>query len=1033
MQVRLFGELEAIADGVPMPVRGAKQRALLALLALQRGRPVSADRLIDVLWGDGQAANPANALQAQIGQLRRTFGAAAILTSEAGYALAVGPDDVDVVRFGQLVAEGRRLAGDGEAALASATLSEALGLRRGEPLAEFADAGFADAERAHLDELTLVAIEARAGADLMLGRHQELVGELEPLCRRHPLREHLWELHILALYRAGRQAEALRAYTEVRDRLVGELGIDPGPALRELQARILAQDPSLAPASVPASPAPVPAAAPPASGGNLRARLTRFVGRDAELAQLREAVRSSRLVTLTGPGGAGKTRLAVEAAAVLSADHRDGAWLVELAGVAGPDGVAVAASTALGAGAAAVPGAQPAGSTTDLIVRYLAGRSLVVVLDNCEHVIGEAATLADTLTGAVPGLRLIATSREPLGVPGEVLVPVGGLAPLAAAELFVDRARAVRPGFAPDGPHGPASAVIEDICQRLDGLPLAVELAAARLRALPLVTLAERLEDRFRLLSHGARTALPRQQTLRAVVDWSYDLLFEDERRLFSRLATFTGGCALTAAEAVCADDQVPAGEILDVLSRLVDKSLVIVPGDEGEARFSQLQTLWQYGRDRLTESGEADTMRARHGAYYRQLAEQAHQGLRGAAGPMWRDRLLTESGNLRAALDWYIATGDADGALSLASGMAWLWFINADFLEGARWLGAALGAEGPRRPEVEATTRLWHGYCVGMSTDPAAGVIECEEAVAVLRDNDDRIRLAEALVVWATVLGFAHRFDRSLDALAEARELLEPADHGWLLAVHDLIVAWNLVSVGRLEDAEPVARSSLERFDAAGEVLVVVSPLNALASIAEARGDLEAASAAYEALVQQCRATGQPLQLPFSLVALAALRARQGDDAAADGLYAEALDCNFNPWVSADAMIGQAAVARRRGDLPRSRALLDAAARHYRHIDLPAGPPRVLAGLAWWALATGQLQKATVFAADAAEGASASGDPATQLLAETAVAAVNAIADPTPHHIEAFVALAQRRAYGPAYRSLTDEPDVAALAARLG
>jgi predicted ATPase/DNA-binding SARP family transcriptional activator len=1030
MQVRLFGELEAVADGVPVPVRGAKQRALLALLALQRGRPVSADRLIEVLWGDGQAANPANALQAQIGQLRRAFGAAAILTSEAGYALAVGPDDVDVVRFGQLVAEGRRLAGDGEAALASAALGEALGLRRGEPLAEFADAGFADAERAHLDELTLVAVEARAGADLMLGRHGELAGELEPLCRQHPLRERLWELHILALYRAGRQAEALCAYTEVRDRLVGELGIDPGPALRELQARILAQDPSLAPASAPAGPAPVSAAAaPPTSAGNLRARLSRFVGRDAELTQLRAAVRSSRLVTLTGPGGAGKTRLAVEAAAALGEDHRDGAWLVELAGVAGPDGVAAAAATALGAGVAAVPGAQPAGSTTDLIVRYLAGRSPVVVLDNCEHVIGEAATLADTLTGAVPGLRLIATSREPLGVPGEVLVPVGGLAPLAAVELFVDRARAVRPGFLPDGSAGD---VIEDICRRLDGLPLAVELAAARLRALPLATLAERLSDRFRLLSHGARTALPRQQTLRAVVDWSYDLLFEDERRLFARLAAFTGGCGLTAAEAVCADSQVPAGEILDVLSRLVDKSLVIAPGDEGEARFSQLQTLWQYGRDRLTESGEADTMRTRHGAYYRQLAEQAHQGLRGAAGPMWRDRLVIESGNLQAALDWYIATGDADAALSLGSGLAWLWFITGDFLQGARWLAAALGAEGPRRPEVDATARLWHGYCVGMSTDPAAGVIECEEAVAVLRDGDDRVRLAEALVIYATVLGFAHHFDRSLDALGEARDLLEPAGHGWLLAVHDLIVAWNLVSQGRLEDAEPVARSSLERFDAAGEVLVVVSPLNALASIAEARGDLEAASAAYEALVERCRATGQPLQVPFSLVALAALRARQGDDAAADSLYTEAIDCSSNPWVSADAMIGQAAVARRLGALPRSRALLDAAARHYQHIDLPAGPPRVLAGLAWWALATDHLQDAAVFAADAADGASASEDPATQLLAETAVAAVNAIADPTRHHAEAFVALARRRAHGPAYRSLTDEPDVAALAARL-
>src|ERR1022692_5090021 len=293
MQVQLFGELEAVAEGVPVPVRGAKQRALLALLALQRGRPVSADRLIDVLWGDGQAANPANALQAQIGQLRRTFGAAAILTSEAGYALAVGPDDVDVVRFGQLVTEGRRLAGDGEAALASATLGEALGLRRGEPLAEFADAGFADVERAQLDELTLVAVEARAGADLMLGRHGELAGELEALCRQHPLRERLWELHILALYRAGRQAQALRAYTEVRDRLVDELGIDPGSALRDLEARILVQDPSLDAAG----PAPFRAVAAPASPGNVRERLSSFVGRGAELEQLSETVRSSRLVT----------------------------------------------------------------------------------------------------------------------------------------------------------------------------------------------------------------------------------------------------------------------------------------------------------------------------------------------------------------------------------------------------------------------------------------------------------------------------------------------------------------------------------------------------------------------------------------------------------------------------------------------------------------------------------------------------------------------------------------------------------------
>ena len=245
MEVRLFGELEVLAGGVPVPVRGAKLRTLLAVLALQRGQPVSADRLIDVLWGGGQAANPANALQAQIGQLRRILGAAAIATSEAGYALAAGPGEVDVVRFEQLVTEGRRLAAGGALAAAAATLGEALGLRRGEPLAEFTDAGFFAAERARLDELALVATESRAGADLGLGRHADLAGELAVLCREHPLRERLWELLILALYRSGRQAEALRAYAEVRDHLAGELGLDPGPALRELQARILAQDPSL--------------------------------------------------------------------------------------------------------------------------------------------------------------------------------------------------------------------------------------------------------------------------------------------------------------------------------------------------------------------------------------------------------------------------------------------------------------------------------------------------------------------------------------------------------------------------------------------------------------------------------------------------------------------------------------------------------------------------------------------------------------------------------------------------------------------
>ena len=1028
MRVRLFGELEAEHAGVPVPVRGAKQRALLALLALRPGQPVSADRLIDVLWGDGQAAHPANALQAQIGQLRRTLGPAAILTTEAGDALDAGPDDVDVVRFEQLAAQGRHLFEEGETALASTTLSEALRLRRGEPLADFTYAGFFDAERTRLDELILVAIETRVEADLMLGRHGELVGELEALCRAHPLRERLWELLMLALYRAGRQAEALRAYTEARDRLVDELGIDPGPALRELEARILAQDPSLA-AAGPAGLEAVPA---PMATGNLREPLSSFVGRTAELQELSEAVRASRLVTLIGPGGVGKTRLAVEAAATLRQEHRDGAWLVEFASVTEPDGVAPAVAGALGAAVAGLVGPPSPASTVELIVRYLAGRSLVVVFDNCEHVIDQTAALAETLAGTVPGLRLIATSREPLGVPGEVLVPVGPLALPAAAELFADRARAVRPGFTADGHTRP---VIDDICRRLDGLPLAVELAAARLRSLTLATLAERLDDRFRLLTVGARTALPRQQTLRAVVDWSYDLLFEDERRLFARLSVFVGGCGLDAAEAVCADDQVPAGEVLDVLSRLVDKSLVAAPNAGRDARFIQLQTLWQYGRDRLDESGEVDAMCARHAAYYRQMAQDAHEGLRGATGPMWRERLTSELGNLRAALDWFIARGDADAALSLASGMAWLWFINSDVVEGARWLGDALGATGSRRPELAATAQVWHGYFVCMAFSPAAGVPECDAALAALRTSDDRARRAEALLFCATVLMRAQEPERSLDALSEAHDLLEPGVHGWLLAVHDWIVAWNLTLLGQFDNAEQAAQSSVERFDTQGDVWLSVDPLNILAGIAAARGDLDGASATYEALLERCRAAGQRSFVLFILLRLAALRAKQGNDAAADGLYDEAIACSFNPSVSADVMVGQAAVARRLGDLARARALLDAAGTYYRNVGHPAGQTGVLAGLAWWALSAGKADDAMVFAADACQAAAASGDPAVQLLADTAVAAVRALADPTRPNAEAFIALAQQRAQSLPYGSLTsftDEPDVAALAARL-
>jgi LuxR family transcriptional regulator, maltose regulon positive regulatory protein len=487
VEVRLFGELEAVRDGMAVPVRGTKQRALLALLALHCGEPVSADRLIDVLWGDGQAANPANALQAQISQLRRTIGAGAIVTTKVGYALAIGPGDVDVIRFEQLVAKGRRLSQAGEAALASAALGEALGLRRGEPLAEFAYAGFADAERARLDELALVAVEARAGADLDLGRHADVVGELEAACRRHPLRERLWELLIVSLYRSGRQAEALRAYTAIRDRLVDELGIDPGRGLRELQARILAQDPSLAAVRPPPVQAMAGPVVPLAVAGNLTEQLSGLAARDAEMTkQRKEEILSapaalletkfyvprprrglvlrprlserldrgaaSNLMLVSAPAGFGKTTLLTEwlaAGPAAPADERLTAWLSLDRGDNHPASfwayvIAALRTVAAGIGESALAllqAGQPAAAEAVLTallndLAAIAG-DIVLVLDDY-HVIDAPSVqdgMAFLLDHLPPGLHLVIASRADPALPLARLRARGDLAEIRAAEL----------------------------------------------------------------------------------------------------------------------------------------------------------------------------------------------------------------------------------------------------------------------------------------------------------------------------------------------------------------------------------------------------------------------------------------------------------------------------------------------------------------------------------------------------------------------------------------------------------------------
>jgi len=1024
VEVRLLGTLEVLDDtGGTVPVSGAKLRSLLAALALRPGQAVSAELLVEELWGEEAKATAANSLQGLVSKLRRALPADVVLTRVPGYVLDIGAEATDIGRFERLATDGRKALAAGDTAAAATTLRKALQLWRGPTLAEFVYEEFAQGVIVRLGEERASVLEDRIDADLACGRHAELVAELEAAVADAPLRERLRGQLMLALYGSGRQADALRQFQEARSVLGEELGLEPGPELRRLEAAMLAQDADLDP--------PAPAAPAPRLTGNLPATLSAFVGRREELVSVREQVRAARLITLTGPGGAGKTRLALEVATAAAVEFMHGAWLVELAGVSDPAGVVPAAAAAVGV--RQVPGPPPgdgSGSAVDAIAAHLAGRSLLIVLDNCEHVIEQAAAVSEALLQQVPGLRILATSREPLGVAGEAVVTVGPMLLDDGVLLFVQRARAARPAIELDAA---GSGMAEGLVHRLDAMPLAIELAAARLRGLPLEEIAARLDDRFQILTSGPRTAPARHQTLRAVVDWSYDLLFSDEQRLFARLAPFVGTFSLGAAEAICADEVLAASDVFDVLMRLVDKSLVIAHAEAGpDARYSQLQTLREYGWGRLQESGERDVTRARHARYYRRLAEGAREGLRGATGPACRARLSEELGNLRAALDWHIGRPDAEGAMSLASGMAWLWFLNNDFREGARWMQDALATAGSAPGEVREVARAWHGYFVATSSSPAAGAVVCEAAAKGLSTSADLVSRAEALLLFGVVLAHARRFTQSLEVLAEAGEVLEQTGHEWLVGVHDVLAAFTLAELGRLDEAEAAARSGLAHLDATGEVQFSVDALSMLADIAEIRGDLHGASAQYEALLTRCRAADMGYYESVGLMRLAKVRARQGDDEAADDLYARALPMRAIPWLSAEATVGHAAVARRRGDFDRARELLQTARTEFEVLGVDSGEVLVLAGLAWWALAAGELDEATEFASAATQRV-ADADPTLQLIAETASAAVKVTTEPTLDNRAAFLELTRRRAGTGAVRgSLIDEPDVSAMATRI-
>ncbi|WP_225878562.1 BTAD domain-containing putative transcriptional regulator [Spongiactinospora rosea] len=695
MRVGLLGPFEVTGrDGDLVQVPGVRLRALLAALALQPGRVVTRARLVDWIWGARPPADEVNALQALVSRLRRALPDGVIEAGSGGYRLAVAPEAVDVCRFEHLAGQARAA----EPAARAELLRSALALWRGPAMADIAlrDSDAFDATVARLTELHLAALGDRVDADVRLGRGAELVSELTGLVATHPLREGFVAALMRALAEAGRASEALTLYQRTRERLADELGADPSPELSALHTALLRGEPGER-----------------AEGHktNLRAGLTSYVGKDDDVAAVAALAGGHRLVTLTGPGGSGKTRLATETARTMLAGLPDGAWLVELASVGAGGDLAQAAITAIGLRDRAVLGGARGGGPIDLLVGAVRERSMLLILDNCEHVIEAAAALADRLLGECRGLRILATSREPLGIIGEALwqveplaLPADGAGPAAAGaspavRLLRERAGLVRKDI---GSGAPTLSAMARICRALDGMPLAIELAAARLRTMSIDQLERGLDDRFRLLTGGSRTALPRHKTLRAVVDWSWDLLTEAERGVLRRLSVFSGGASLEAAERVCAGPALAGEQVLDVLTALTEKSLLLADG-EGAPRYRMLDTIREYAAHRLAEAGETEAARRAHLAYFTDLAETAEPHLRRAEQLEWLARLKAEHDNIGAALRVAIAEGWAEEAMRLVVPAGWYWFLSGNKAEGTEMCVTVAALDGEVPDELRA------------------------------------------------------------------------------------------------------------------------------------------------------------------------------------------------------------------------------------------------------------------------------------------------------------------------------------------
>ena len=937
MHFQILGPLEVRSERGAVGLEGLKPRAVLAVLLLHANEPVSAERLAVALWGQDAPPGAVKTVQVHVSRLRKALGdPEAVTTTPAGYRLRVRPGELDAERFAYGVAEGRRALEAGDAERAGVVLREALELWHGPALADLEFEPFAAAEIARLEEQRLAALEVRVEADLARGSQGALVSELQQLRAEHPTRERLTAQLMLALYRSGRQAEALEVYRDARQILIEQAGLEPDAELQQLHQAILRHDPSLSlPTSVEARDLEVVGLDVPVRTGSgprsaLPASPNRTVGRGDQIDSVGERLRagSVRLLTLVGPGGVGKTRLALEAARAVELDFADGAHLVPLAAIQRSQDVPAAIVNAL----AIVPLAGE--SAEQSVERFLAAKHLLLIVDNCEHLPGAAAFIGG-LAAACPAVAVLATSREPLAVQAEHCYPVpplalpepgadaAALANVDAVALFCERARAHDPEV---DSGGDSMDAIAEICRRVDGLPLAIELAAARCGLLSPSEIATRLNGALDGLGAGSRDAPARQQTLRATIDWSHNLLGDDEKACFARFAVFAGGATVEAAETI-------TGAGIDTLDRLVAKSLLARRHEEhGPTRLVMLETVRAYAAERFAAISDCESVRAHHSRYFQAVAGR-HGPDSALDGPNRGEHLAAldaEIENLRAALQWAVDQDTTGQALEMSGVLIDYWMRRDRYAEAVRWVELGLQTSdtvGNPAVRARALCRVcWPLFALGRA-DEAPALLS--EAVAIARTLSDPLTLAVVLYQYAVLMGYSDEREDAVAAADEALAYATASGDPWTIAMAAWARATAARSADELRDRVDEAASLLE---AAGNAYHSATLFDIAAGLSLRRGWDAEARAYLQGAVPLLRQLDQPYHwmLVRGNVGVAAVLAR--DTEAARDAFREALTLSREfvvPPVASHALTGLAAVAALDNELERAARLAGAAAAH--------------------------------------------------------------------------------------------------------